>query len=399
MRLLKSMKREFLYNLGKGYALVPEEVTIEVIYDCMFRCQMCHLWTKDFKTKRMGDQKVLSRPEIEEVIGELSSMGVKSIHFCGGEPFARKDFMYLVRYASALGLRCSTFSNGYRIGKELAREIVQSGLNSLGISIDSADGEIHDTLRGVKGAFLKATEGVRLVRKAQKEYGVEAPELFINCTVTSKNFSGMQEMVEMANELDVRSIRFFYLSVVDKDTVERTNRMMGEEVAGFHSFAFISPEYLLRKEQIDRLEDVIERTKERCGPAIKCDIDPALLRGDRGLLQKGEFPVSQCQIPWRSAVITPGGDVIPCSMFTEYKMGNIRETGFKEIWNNQSARKIRKSLKKGLPPICRKCCFTHEGDQPLWKRIYSKVHRRLKMVIVLVSIYTTEILQLDLTIW
>lgn len=180
MQLLKVAKRDFLYSFGHGYSLPPESVTIEVNYDCMFHCQMCQMWNKDFKISRIGDNKILSRYEIEAVIDELSFLRVKSISFCGGEPFLRKDLLDIVKYCKSRMLHCSTFTNGYLIREDLAKNIVLSGLNSISISIDGAKSELHDEIRGFKGAFDHAVEGIRLIKKQQKEYNTDLPKVFIH---------------------------------------------------------------------------------------------------------------------------------------------------------------------------------------------------------------------------
>ncbi|HHT9106667.1 MAG TPA: SPASM domain-containing protein [Candidatus Wujingus californicus] len=64
--------------------------------------------------------------------------------------------------------------------------------------------------------------------------------------------------------------------------------------------------------------------------------------------------------------------VVPCAMFTDYKMGNIREETFSEIWNNERTRHIRSLLSKNLPPICQKCCMVHMDTPSLVKKIYYK---------------------------
>ena len=376
IQLIKMAKRELSYNLGLGYAPPPESVTIEVDYSCMFRCKMCQLWTKDFKTSRIGNNKILSKCAMEEIIAELRSIGVKSIYFCGGEPFLRKDFLDIVKYGKSKGLNCSTISNGYLINEDLAKQIVTSGIDSIGISIDSADRELHDEIRGTKGAFDHAIEGIRLIRQQQKEYNADFPEVFINTTISSKNFFFLPKIVDLAKSLAVRRINFNYLSIVDHSTVELTNQVMGEKIIGFHTFSDIDPEYLLRREHIDQLEFVIENIKKMGGSEIKCDLDPALLSGNKELLLEGKFAVSRCNIPWKSATITPLGDVIPCAMFTDYKMGNIRELPFRKIWNNKRARIIRRLLSKGLPPICQKCCMVHMDTPSLWKRFYYKFLRK-----------------------
>ncbi|CAG0941012.1 Antilisterial bacteriocin subtilosin biosynthesis protein AlbA [Candidatus Brocadiaceae bacterium] len=372
MQLIKTLKREISYHLGLGYAPPPESVTIEVDYSCMFRCKMCQMWTKDFKTSRIGNNKILSNCAIEGIIAELCSIGVKSIYFCGGEPFLRKDFLNIVKYCKSKGLYCSTISNGYLINEDLAKQIVISGIDSIGISIDSADRELHDEIRGMKGAFDHAAEGIRLIKQQQKEYNTDFPEVFINSTISSKNFFVLSEIVDLAKSLAVRRINFNYLSIVDHSTVELTNQTMGEKIVGSHTFSDVSPDYLLQKEHIDQLEVMMENIKKRGGSEITCDLDPALLSGNKDLLLKGKFPVLRCNLPWRSAMITPVGDVVPCAMFTNYKMGNLGETTFREIWNNKRARNIRRLLSKDLPPICQKCCMVHMDTPSLWERFSYK---------------------------
>jgi radical SAM protein with 4Fe4S-binding SPASM domain len=372
MQQIKTLKRELSYHLGLGYAPPPESVTIEVDYSCMFRCKMCQMWTKDFKTSRIGNNKILSNCAIEGIIAELCSIGVKSIYFCGGEPFLRKDFLDIAKYCKSKGLYCSTISNGYLINEDLAKQIVTSRIDSIGISIDSADRELHDEIRGMKGAFDHAAEGIRLIKQKQKEYNTNLPEVFINSTISSKNFFVLPEIVDMAKSLAVRRINFNYLSIIDHSTVELTNQTMGEKIVGSHTFSDVSPDYLLQKEHIDQLEFVIEDIKKRGGSEIECALDPALLSGNKDLLLKGTFPVSRCNLPWRSAMITPVGDVVPCAMFTNYKMGNLGETTFREIWNNKRARNIRRLLSKDLPPICQKCCMVHIDGPSLWKRFSYK---------------------------
>ncbi|MBE7445620.1 MAG: radical SAM protein [Planctomycetia bacterium] len=372
MQPFKTLKRELSYHLRLGYAPPPESVTIEVDYSCMFRCKMCQMWTKDFKTSRIGNNKVLSNCAIEGIIAELCSMGVKSIYFCGGEPFLRKDFLDIVKYGKSKGLYCSTISNGYLINEDLAKQIVTSGIDSMGISIDSADKELHDEIRGMKGAFDHAAEGIRLIKQRQREYNTHLPDVFINSTISSKNFFVLPEIVDLAKSLAVRRINFNYLSVIDHSTVALTNQTMGEKIVSSHTFSDVSPDYLLQKEHIDQLEIVIENIKKRGGSEITCALDPALLSRNKDLLLKGTFPVSRCNLPWRSAMITPVGDVVPCAMFTNYKMGNLGETTFREIWNNNRARTVRRLLSKDLPPICQKCCMVHMDTPSLWKRFSCK---------------------------
>ena len=360
-------------NWIQGYAPVPSAAFIEVNYDCVLRCKMCQLWTADFKKSRIGKKKILSLDEMKAAIDELSSSGIKNYCFIGGEPFLRKDLLDIIGYCKERNLSCITVSNGYLIEEELAERIVLSGLDILAVSIDGPTNEIHDRIRGVKGAFDHAVRAIKLIRKRQKELNAEHPKVAIACTVSSNNFLNLPDMIDLAKSLDVREIRFQYISVIGKGTLELTNRMMGEKVIGTHNFVGIPPSYLVPREQIDKLDDVLNEINKRAGGQVECHLDPAFLTGDRSFMETGIFPVWDCAEPWSRAYMTPTGDFMPCPMFPDYNMGNIREKSFKEIWNGKRARNLRKRLSKGLPPICRKCCVVHTGTESRGKKLYRRL--------------------------
>jgi len=370
---LKKVKSAFV-NQVLGYAPIPATAFIEVNYDCMLRCKMCQLWTKDFKKNRIGDSEILSQTEIKKVIDEFASVGIKNIFFLGGEPFQRKDLLDFIKYCKSKALSCATVSNGYLIGEDLANKIVLSNLDILAVSIDGPNSEIHDRIRGVKGSFDHAVRAIRLIKKRQKELNTELPAVAIACTVSSNNFLNLPEMVDLAKSLDVRQIRFQYISVIDRNIVDQTNQMMGEQVVGVHNFVDIPPTFLVPKEQIEKLEDVLEEIKRKAGTQVECHLDPGFHTNNKSFLEKGTFPVWDCTEPWLRAYMTPTGDFMPCPMFTDYNMGNIRDKSFEAIWNSKRARKIRKRLTRGLPPICQRCCVVHNGTQSRWKKLYRRLY-------------------------
>lgn len=370
---LKRVRNAFV-NQVLGYAPIPNTAFIEVNYDCMLRCKMCQLWTKDFKKNRIGSREILSETEIKKAIDEFASAGIKNIIFLGGEPFQRKDLLDFIKYCKSKALSCATVSNGYLIGEDMASKIVLSKLDILAVSIDGPNSEVHDRIRGVKGAFDHAVRAIRLVKKRQKELNTERPAVAIACTVSSNNFLNLPDMVDLAKSLDVRQIRFQYISVIDRNIVEQTNQMMGEKVVGVHNFVDIPPTFLVPKEQIEKLEDVLEAIRRKAGTQVECHMDPVFHTGDKNFLEKGTFPVWDCSEPWSRSYMTPTGDFMPCPMFTDYNMGNIREKSFEVIWNSERARKMRKRLTRGLPPICQRCCVVHSETQSRWKKLYRRLY-------------------------
>ena len=108
---------------------------------------------------------------------------------------------------------------------------------------------------------------------------------------------------------------------------------MGEKVVGVHNFVDIPPTFLVPKDQIGRLEDVLDSIKRKAGSQVEYRLDPVFLDGNKRFMEKGIFPVWDCEEPWKRLYMTPTGDFIPCPMFVDYNMGNIKENSFEEIWN------------------------------------------------------------------
>jgi MoaA/NifB/PqqE/SkfB family radical SAM enzyme len=369
---LKIVKSAFSRQV-LGYAAAPATAMIEVNYDCMLRCKMCQLWTSDFRKKRIGSNKVLSQAEIKDAIDQFTEAGVKTIFFIGGEPFLRKDLLNMIAYGKGKGMTCMTVSNGYLIRDDLADGIVRSGLDVLAVSIDGPDRETHDRIRGVRGAFDHAVQAIERVNQRKKELNSDLPNIAIACTVSSNNFQNLPDMVDLAKDLDVQQVRFQYISVIGRDTVEQTNRMMGGDIVGTHNFVGIPPSYLVPGDEMATFDEMLQEIRKRAGSRIVCHLDPAFVTGDTRHLEVGTFPVQDCKEPWSRAYMTPTGDFMPCPMFTAYSMGNIRNNSFLEIWNSRQARDMRKRLSRGLPPICRKCCVVHVGYESKWKRLYRKL--------------------------
>jgi MoaA/NifB/PqqE/SkfB family radical SAM enzyme len=77
---------------------------------------------------------------------------VLQVAFSGGEPPLREDIVELVRHAHDIGLLTRISTNGLLLDRELVSRLKRAGLTPCGVSIDDADPETHDRLRGLLGA-------------------------------------------------------------------------------------------------------------------------------------------------------------------------------------------------------------------------------------------------------
>ncbi len=71
-----------------------------------------------------------------------------------------------------------------------------------------------------------------------------------------------------------------------------------------------------------------------------------------------------CDVPWMgNTVVLANGDVNFCC-FSDAVVGNVKHMPLKEIWNNETMRRIRRGLRdQDLPPECRSSsCPIYRGD-------------------------------------
>jgi MoaA/NifB/PqqE/SkfB family radical SAM enzyme len=95
-------------------------------------------------------------------------------------------------------------TNACLINDEVARKLKDNGFSGIGISLDSTHPDIHDSIRGIKGSWEKAVEGM----KACKRQGLE---IQIQTTVFKKNYDEIPELVAFANEMGARVFNLFFL--------------------------------------------------------------------------------------------------------------------------------------------------------------------------------------------
>ena len=116
---------------------------------CNYRCRGCNVWQEQ-------DGRELSTDEIKEGLDILRELGVIEVVLSGGNPLLRDDIGEIVEYASRFFVT-TVYDNGSMAVKKI--EALRNA-DFVAISIDSLNPQRNDHVRGVKGAWLKATKAV-----------------------------------------------------------------------------------------------------------------------------------------------------------------------------------------------------------------------------------------------
>jgi len=176
-------------------------------------------------------------------------MGPAVIILTGGEPLLREDIFEVTEYGHRLGHRMVMAVNGTLLTPEIARRLIEAGIQRVSISLDGATAASHDNLRAVTGAYEGALRGIEACKAAGLPFQV-------NTTVTRANLGELPAIYELAIQLGAAAHHVFVLVPTGR----------GAEI----------PEELVTPEEYDRtLRWLLDRQQEgrlhlkpTCAPSI-----------------------------------------------------------------------------------------------------------------------------------
>jgi radical SAM protein with 4Fe4S-binding SPASM domain len=176
------------------HLISPLVTNIQLTQACNLKCGHCFV---DVDAKSHPDE--LSTDQFRSLFGELSAIGAPIVILAGGEPMLRKDFWELVESVGEHELDAALCTNATLITDKNAARLVASPLRWYSISLDGADAEMHDSLRG-KGRFRLALRGIKALLDAG------ANDVKIRVTVTAHNAPFLLDFAKIAKELGVHSV-------------------------------------------------------------------------------------------------------------------------------------------------------------------------------------------------
>jgi radical SAM protein with 4Fe4S-binding SPASM domain len=162
---------------------------------CNLHCSGCYATLNYWG--RHSKKGELSIDEYRRVIDELAGMGVKTFDISGGEPLLYPNLIELCEaIRSHAGTRIWLVTNGTVIN-HTQLEALSRLLERLVISLDAPVPELHDELRGLKGAFDKSLAILRAARK------LPFPEIAVNQLICRPNVDSVSDMVRFCGREQV----------------------------------------------------------------------------------------------------------------------------------------------------------------------------------------------------
>jgi MoaA/NifB/PqqE/SkfB family radical SAM enzyme len=290
---------------------------VETSMACNLGCVMCP-W-KQIR-EQTENRALLSDETWERIRPHLGE--VAAIDFTGGgEPTLHPRLPDLVAEAASAGCRTGFLSNGMLLDEELARRLIDAGIEWLTFSIDGADASTYEAIRP-GASFELVTSNIR--RLAAIRSG-RTPRIGINFVMMQENAHQLEAIVELAAALGASFVTFKQCDVIRGE--------LGRD----HGLFRPAPDAGTR-----RLERQLERAKKLAG-RLGLETSSFSFTPD-------EQPVCE-QDPRNSVFIRWDGGVAPCinqayggsTCFLGRKAemptvlhGNLNEDDALELWEGAS---------------------------------------------------------------
>lgn len=289
---------------------MPFTISLEPTTACNLRCPECPSGLRAF-TRPTGNLKEdFFRQTIDELYKELMYL----IFYFQGEPYINPNFLDMVKYAHDKGIYTITSTNGHFLSDKNSQKTIESGLDRLIISVDGTTQETYESYRK-EGKLENVLQGARNIVKWKKEMNSKTPHIIFQFLVVKPNEHQIPEIYKLAEEIGVDEVKLKTAQVYD---YENGN---------------------------DLIPTIDKYARYRQRSDGKWEFKNAL--------------VNHCWKLWHSCVITWDGLVVPCCFDkdAEYRLGDLKKSTFKDIWQNGSYKGFRKAILKGRDKIeiCTNC--------------------------------------------
>ncbi len=263
-----------------------------------------------------------------------------------GEPMMVPALPRMIRYLKDRGTYVLFNTNGTLLSKRKGRELIDSGLDELRVSLDAAEPNAFKAVRG-RDMFGRILGNLRAFRAIQRSLGTEAPRVSLWLTGLKETIGQLGDFVRLARDLDVREV-YLQRLVYFPD---------GQGLA--------RPDQALFAAGGDRAEDSLvgeaEDLARRLGIAFSASgaTDPSASLAPDASAQ----PWSLCRRPWSLMYITAHGRALPCCIapfsmrgYDSFTLGDATQETLRDIWGGARYRAFRTALLSDAPhPACAGC--------------------------------------------
>jgi MoaA/NifB/PqqE/SkfB family radical SAM enzyme len=262
-----------------------------------------------------------------------------------GEPMMVKNLPRMIGYLKSRDVYVLFNTNGTLLAPRKRREIIETGLDELRVSLDAAEAESFLKVRG-KDMFDRIVRNVSQFTALQKQIGATTPRVSLWLTGLKETVDQLPDFVRLAARIGIGDVHLQRLVFDD----------LGRGLARADSSLF---------ETTQKAEAEAIAAAQALGLTLGVTIDASGATEPGLSLQRGEddSPWSACRRPWSLMYFTAHGRALPCCIapfsargYETYTLGDATQQTLREIWNGAAYQNFRAGLMSETPPKpCQNC--------------------------------------------
>lgn len=291
----------------------PKWIAWEITRRCNLRCVHC----RSSSQLEVEGHPDFSLDEAKRVLDDIRSYASPVVVLSGGEPLLRPDVFDIARYGTALGLRMCLATNGSLVTADTCRQITESGIKMVSLSLDGSTAAVHDDFRNQPGAFDGVMNAIRL-------FNAHNIDFLVNSSFTKRNQDEAPKIHQLVKSLGATAWYLFMIVPTG-----RGEEIMAELIPPDEYEAMLNWHYDMEKEEDELL------VRPTCAPQYyRVVLQRAKQEGERFKRRTLKFSTGGskgCLAGQLICMIDVDGNVLPCSYFP-LPAGNIRHQSFREIW-------------------------------------------------------------------
>jgi MoaA/NifB/PqqE/SkfB family radical SAM enzyme len=348
-----------IFQASKAGRAIPKPVSVqlEITNECTTGCRMCdrYRWTRSPTYDRSRE---LTNERWVDLFRELSGLGVRNVVWGGGEPMAHPRFVELLRDAHRVGLAVGILTNGVGITPAIADELVVSA-SWVRVSQDDPPGE-RSSVRS-----LISVSGSSLPSQGTTHGGSDSgkhPAASVSASLANLRAAELR----LGRTID-KSITFTIQRLNVHRILQMVDYVTSLGIPLTLKFAHgAGKAFLCSEEEVRRVKDVVLRDKRVAGnPQVNATyLKEMVLKKlpiadiSRGMPTESYYQQEKitCFTPYLFSFIDAFGGVYTCCHWydangdynsgkrEEWKIGDITERTFLEVWTSHEYAKIRAAL-------------------------------------------------------
>ena len=366
--MVPKLVRKYLLPHDPLRDIPVSQISLRVNEVCNLRCSSCGQWGENGhlrqKLERGEKLQQLDFDVVKRVVYETRHD--KPVYYIwGGEPTMWKPLLKLFEELARFRLYGSIVTNAQALDSIIEPLIATGSLEILFLSLDGWDAPSQNLMRSPAGGtnsqnFEKTMAVIEKVARIKRDRRLRFPLIVPITVISNHNYGHLTQIHRLVR--DTCELHPFYYgwfitperAAMHEEVFEKRFGYSPRNHRGYLKSCFNDVDPTVTAQQV---REVIALSKgRRCAPQFLPDIttEPDIRRYYSDHSWHCGYP--NCESIYYIAEISPDGSVTPCRDYQDYRAGNINEQSFYDIWNGEAFKQFRQKMKKGLMPVCTRCC-------------------------------------------